>query len=278
MPGNLRKRQHIALSIGGSDSGGGAGVQADLKTFAALGVHGTTAITCVTAQSPAGVAGVQAVRPAIVQLQLETVFRELRPSAVKTGMLFSESIVEVVADLLSQHRDVPVVVDPVMVATSGARLLRRSAFKSLCARLIPLAALITPNVDEAAWLLGREITNQEHLKLAGRELHSRFGCAVLMKGGHLAAAASRRKNKEDRFQIRAIDLFIDERVEIWLEAPFVPEVSTHGTGCTLASAITAYLAHGKSPLAAVRSAKQVITRAIRNSVNCARHDVLWPFR
>ncbi len=267
----------IALSIAGSDSGGGAGVQADLKTFAALRVHGTSAITCVTAQSPVGVTGVQAVRAAIVKLQLEAIYAELRPSAVKTGMLFSEPIIRVVADHLSHHRDVPLVVDPVMVATSGARLLKRSAFQTLCARLLPLATLITPNVDEASWLLEREITTREDLRLAGRELHSRFGCAVLMKGGHLAAALAKSDDKTRPITIQAIDFFFDGRLEIWHEARFIPHVSTHGTGCTLSAAIAAHLAHGKNLLDAVRLAKEDITRAIRNSVRCGRHDVLWPF-
>ncbi len=273
-------RQQIpsALSIAGSDSGGGAGVQADLKTFAALRVHGTSAITCVTAQNPAGVIGVQAVSAAMVRLQVEAVFAKFKPSAVKTGMLFSEPIIRVVTDHLSGHRDVPLVVDPVMMATSGARLLKQSALKVLCARLFPLATLITPNVDEAAWLLDRDIKTHEHLRQAGRELHSRFGCAVLMKGGHLATASVKKAGRKTLTEARAIDLFFDGYLEVWHEAPFLTHVSTHGTGCTLSAAITAHLAHGISLAEAVRLAKEDITHAIQNSVRCGGYDVLWPFR
>lgn len=277
MRGNSREKVPCALSIAGSDSGGGAGVQADLKTFASLRVHGTSAITCITAQNPAGVAGVEAVKPSMVRLQMEAVFAELRPSAIKTGMLFSDSIIRVVADHLSHCRGLPLVVDPVMVATSGARLLKTSAFKVLCARLLPLATLITPNVDEAAWLLDREITTIEHLQSAGRELHSRYGSAILMKGGHLAAATAKKAGKEGSRHIKAVDLFFDGHLEVWHEAPFLPQVSTHGTGCTLSAAIAAHLAHGRSLVESVRLAKEHITHAIRNSVRCGGWDVLWPF-
>lgn len=258
-----------ALTIAGSDSGGGAGIQADLKTFAALGVHGTSALTCITAQNPKSVSRVQAIPPGMVLAQMESVFEAFAPGAVKTGMLFSRAIIEAVSDFFEKRREVPLVVDPVMVATSRARLLKPTAFRALCRRLLPLATLITPNLDEASWLLGRELTTVEELRLAARELHHRFGCAVLAKGGHLATAR--------RGAGRVIDIFHDGRVELELEAPLVRGVSTHGTGCTMSSAVAAHLALGFDLVEAVQMAKLTITDAIRDSVRCGEHDVLWPF-
>ncbi len=178
----------VALTIAGSDSGGGAGIQADLKTFAALGVHGTSAITCITAQNPAGVRGIQACSVEIVRGQMEAVFEELPPAAVKTGMLYSAPIIRAVAALCRRHRGLPLVVDPVMVSTSGAQLLKPAAVKALCAELLPLATLVTPNLDEAEILVGEKLTSVEDLRAAARELHKRFGCAALVKGGHSARA------------------------------------------------------------------------------------------
>src|SRR6266478_5269522 len=147
----------VALTIAGSDSGGGAGIQADLKTFEALGVHGASAIACVTAQNPKRVAGIQVCRPEMVRQQIESVFAELRPAAVKTGMLYSSEIIRVVARFFKNNQRVPMVVDPVMVATSGARLLDPPAIKTLRKQLLPLASLVTPNLDEAAILVGRRL-------------------------------------------------------------------------------------------------------------------------
>lgn len=258
-----------ALTIAGSDSGGGAGIQADLKTFAALGVHGTSALTCITAQNPKSVSRVQAVPPGMVLAQMESVFEAFAPGAVKTGMLFSRAIIEAVSDFFEKRREVPLVVDPVMVATSRARLLKPTAFRALCRRLLPLATLITPNLDEASWLLGRELTTVEDLRAAARELHHRFGCAVLAKGGHLATTR--------RGTGKVIDIFHDGRVELELEAPLVRGVSTHGTGCTMSSAVAGHLALGFDLVEAVQMAKLTITDAIRDGVRCGGHDVLWPF-
>ena len=257
-----RQRLPIALTIAGSDSGGGAGIQADLKTFAALGVHGTSAITCITAQNPRGVTGIQAIRADMVRKQLEAVFAELRPGAVKTGMLFSTEIIHVVADFFASGRRPPLVVDPVMVATSGAVLLKPSAIRALKEQLLPLATLITPNLDEAEILIGRKLRSLADLSSAAREIHERFGCAVLVKGGHLQNAKL------------AVDVFFDGKTLREFTARRVRGVSTHGTGCTYSAAIAAGLAQGEPLPTAVASAKSFITRAIAESYFARKHSVL----
>jgi hydroxymethylpyrimidine/phosphomethylpyrimidine kinase len=263
----MPKRTHlpVALTIAGSDSGGGAGIQADLKTFASLGVHGTSAITCITAQNPKGVLGIQACRPEIVRQQLEAVFAELPPAAVKTGMLYSAEIIRVISHFLKRQPRTALVVDPVMVATSGARLLKPSAIDLLKRDLLPLAAVITPNLDEAEILVGERLRSVEDLRAAARALRQRFGCAALLKGGHL------RGLKE------AVDIFYDGRQELLLSAPFVRGVSTHGTGCTYSAAVAGYLARGRSLPQAVQQAKEYITQAIARSQTTEGHSVLNSF-
>ncbi|HPC60439.1 MAG TPA: bifunctional hydroxymethylpyrimidine kinase/phosphomethylpyrimidine kinase [Verrucomicrobiota bacterium] len=251
-----------ALTIAGSDSGGGAGIQADLKTFAALGVHGTSAITCLTAQNPKGVRSIQAGSVLIVRQQIEAVFDELPPAAVKTGMLYSARIIEVVASLLNRPKAPPLVVDPVMVATSGARLLKAGAIRSLCKSLLPLASLITPNLHEAEILAERSLESVEDMRAAARTLHQRFGCAVLLKGGHLRGLRE------------AADIYYDGRQELLLCAPFIRGVSTHGTGCTYSAAIAAWLARGQPLPQAVQRAKEFITGAIACANQTGRHGVL----
>ena len=251
-----------ALTVAGSDSGGGAGVQADLKTFAALGVHGTSAITCVTAQNPKGVLGVQACRPDMVALQMEAVMKELGPKAIKTGMLYSAAIIREVAGVLRQHPRIPVVVDPVMVSTSGAVLLKDSARKVMEKELFPLAALITPNLDEAGILTGTTIREPEELRECARALHARYGCAILVKGGHLKGMRE------------AVDLFFDGRNELLVSSPFVRGVCTHGTGCTYSAAIAACLAHGQDLDKSVELAKEYISEAITQWLKAGRHTVL----
>jgi len=185
----LRKKLPVALTIAGSDSGGGAGVQADLKTFAALGVHGTSAIACLTAQNPRRVLAVEPCSPKMLRQQIEAVFEELPPAAVKTGMLFSPGNIKVVVNFFrtphSALRTPPLVVDPVMVSTSGVRLLQPAAEKILREKVLPLATLVTPNLDEAEILADQKISSPEDLRSAAREIRSRYGCAVLVKGGHL---------------------------------------------------------------------------------------------
>ena len=251
----------IALTIAGSDSGGGAGIQADLKTFAALGVHGTSAITCVTAQNPKQVLAVEPCSAAMVRKQLEAVFAELPPSAAKTGMLYSAEIIRAVAKFF-RSRKIPLVVDPVMVATSGRPLLKPDAIKILCRELLPLATLVTPNLPEAALLISRPLSSIEDLRHAARELHRRFGCAALVKGGHLRGARE------------AADIFFDGKIELLLTAPFVRGIRTHGTGCTYSAAIAAHLAGGLDLPTAVARAKEYITVAIAQSRKAAGHSVL----
>jgi hydroxymethylpyrimidine/phosphomethylpyrimidine kinase len=252
----------VALTIAGSDSGGGAGIQADLKTFAALGVHGTSAITCVTAQNPRKVLGVEACSPAMVRKQMEAVFSELRPAAVKTGMLYSAGIVRTVADFFRRRRDVPLVVDPVMIATSGARLLKADAVEVLRKELLPLATLVTPNLAEAAVLSGKMPRDVEDMRRAARRIWERFGCAALVKGGHL------RGGRE------AVDIFFDGKNELLLTAPFVRGVKTHGTGCVYSAAIVAHLADGSDLAGAVAGAKEFISRAIGGSKIAGEHGIL----
>jgi len=262
-----RSQLPVALTIAGSDSGGGAGIQADLKTFAALGVHGTSAITCITAQNPKGVYGIQACEAGIVRRQIEAVFEELRPAAVKTGMLYSAPIIRVVANYLLSRQGVPLVVDPVMVSTSGAKLLKREAVKALCGELLPRATLITPNLDEAEILVGEKLSSVSDLRAAARVLNGRFGCAVLVKGGHLRGLRE------------AVDILYDGRQELLLSAPFIRGVSTHGTGCTYSAAIAGHLARGCALPRAVQQAKEYITQAIAQSRIAGRHSVLnWSWR
>src|SRR5690242_12634337 len=197
-----------AATIAGSDSGGGAGIQADLKTFAAVGVHGASVITCVTAQNPDRVLGIQACSRSIVQNQLEAVFLGLHPAAAKTGMLYSSVLIRTVVKFL-HHHGLPLVVDPVMVSTSGAQLLRQSAVTSLAQELLPLATLMTPNLQEAEALTQQRLGSVEDLRDAAKLLQRRFRCAVLVKGGHLRGLRE------------AVDIFYDGREELLLSAPFV---------------------------------------------------------
>jgi hydroxymethylpyrimidine/phosphomethylpyrimidine kinase len=251
------------LTIAGSDSGGGAGIQADLKTFAALGLHGTSVITCITAQNPKEVLGIQAVETAMVKKQLVAVFSELRPQAVKTGMLYSVEIVrEIAAFFSSVKRIPPLIIDPVLVAGSGARLLQTEAIEVLQRELLPLAWLVTPNLVEAEILLDLKIDSVGDLRQAARQVHKQFGCAALVKGGHL------QRMRE------AVDFFYDGRTELLLSAPFIRGMRTHGTGCTYSAAIAAYCALGCALPKAVERGKEFITRAIWQSRRVGRHQVL----
>jgi hydroxymethylpyrimidine/phosphomethylpyrimidine kinase len=258
-----RNNVPVALTIAGSDSGGGAGIQADLKTFAALGVHGTSAIACLTAQNPRRVLAVEPCPPQMLRRQLEAVFEELPPAAVKTGMLFSAANVKVVAKFLKAKKvRPPLVVDPVLVSTSGAKLLRPDALKVLTDRLLPLATLVTPNLSEAEILSGQKISSLEDMADAARIIHARWGCAVLVKGGHLRGSA------------RATDIFFDGTDGLILRAPIVKGVPTHGTGCVYSAAICAALARGKTLPQAVKTGKDFVTRAIANSYCIGKHFAL----
>jgi hydroxymethylpyrimidine/phosphomethylpyrimidine kinase len=256
------RRCPVALTIAGSDSGGGAGIQADLKTFAAFAVHGASAITCLTAQNSRRVLAAESTTAKMLRQQIEAVFQELPPAAVKTGMLVSAENVRTVARFFKGQRRPPLVVDPVMISTSGARLLAPTAIKVLKERLLPLATLVTPNLHETEILTGGRIASVDDMRAAAREIHSRFGCAALVKGGHL------RGTRE------AVDVFYDGRTELLLTAPFIKNVRTHGTGCTCSAAITAALALGHDLPGAVGLAKHYVTQAIAGSYRIGKHSVL----
>lgn len=257
------RRVPVALTVAGSDSGGGAGIQADLKTFAALGVHGTSALTCLTAQNPRRVLAIEATSPKLVRSQLDAITVELQPSAVKTGMLYSNEIIRIFIEWFSSQTRLPLVVDPVMVSTSRASLLRKDALRILMDQLLPLCTVVTPNLDEAMVLSEKpKLNSVEDLRRAARDIHQRYGCAVLAKGGHL------RGGKE------AVDIFYDGQAELLLQAPFVPKISTHGTGCTYSAAVAAFLARGFPLSRSVRQAKEYISNAISNSYRIGKHHGL----
>ena len=240
----------VALTIAGSDSSGGAGLQADLKTFAALGVYGASVVSALTAQNTLGVTGVHTVPASFVTKQLDAVFSDLDVKAVKTGMLANAGIIAAVADALRARPGIPLVVDPVMVATSGDRLLQPDAVEVYRRALFPLATLITPNLPEAAALLGTAVATD----LAGAEAQARallaFGAgAVLVKGGHRAGP-------------EAIDVLAMSHEVVHVKAPWIDTSNTHGTGCTLSAAIAAFLASGRSLVEAVEAAKRYLTGAL----------------
>jgi len=239
----------VALTIAGSDNSAGAGAQADLKTFTALGVYGLTAISCVVAEMPARVSAIQAVDPAIVAEQIRLSFEFFPVGAVKTGLLYSREIVEVVCNTLENARRPFLVVDPVMVASSGNMLLQPDAISLYKERLFPLAALVTPNLDEARTLLGHPVSNEAEMREAVEELAKKFGTAFLLKGGHLRGEA-------------ATDLLFYEGRIVEFSAPFVGGVRTHGTGCTYSAAIAAGAAKGLPLETAIGEAKRFVTRAI----------------
>jgi hydroxymethylpyrimidine/phosphomethylpyrimidine kinase len=244
----------IALTIAGSDSSAGAGIQADLKTFSALGVYGLTAVTCIVGEIPGKVSRIEPVSARIVREQIEVLVNNFPIGAIKTGLLCSAEIISAVAntirgiDRMSAPR-IPVVIDPVIVATSGDPLLEPAAIEAYEKELFPLATLITPNLDEAERLLGTKIKDRQSMHRAGKELEGEFGTAILLKGGHLAGAA-------------ALDLLFVDRKVVEFSAPFVTGVETHGTGCTYSAAITAGIASGLSLEKAIGRAKKFVTEAI----------------
>jgi hydroxymethylpyrimidine/phosphomethylpyrimidine kinase len=249
-------RMKVALTIAGSDSGGGAGVQADLRTFAAHGVHGTSALTAVTAQNSVGVSAWVALDPAMVVAQVEAVATDMRVLAAKTGMLANAGIIAAVADVVARLSLAPLVVDPVMVAKSGDRLLDAAAERAYVERLFPLAALLTPNLHEAEALLGREVRDVPAMRAAARDLAALGARAVLVKGGALPGDA--------------VDVLFDGASVVELFAPRIETANTHGTGCTLAAAISARLACGDGLEDAVRGAKAYLTEGLRRSYTVGR--------
>jgi hydroxymethylpyrimidine/phosphomethylpyrimidine kinase len=239
----------IALTIAGSDSGGGAGIQADLKTFHQFGVFGTSAVVAVTIQNTRGVRGVHLVPPGVVAGQLDALAADLPPDAVKSGMLGSAELVETVADGLARHEFPHYVCDPVMVASSGDRLLDRDAERIVRERLVPLATLVTPNLDEAAILVEDPVETVAQMEKAGRALVAMGADAALVKGGHLPGA-------------EIVDVFVTPTEQRRFTRERVASTSTHGTGCTLSAAIAAELAHGRPLERAVATALDFAHRAI----------------
>jgi hydroxymethylpyrimidine/phosphomethylpyrimidine kinase len=257
-----------ALTIAGSDSGGGAGIQADLKTFSALGVYGMTAVTAVTIQNTKGVWGYEAIPPEAVAAQIRAVVEDIGADAAKTGMLASARIVDAVVEALGETPCPNLVVDPVFASKHGQSLLDDDAVNALRRRLLPLATLATPNLPEAGGLIGRRVETREDMVAAAKHLHSLGARAVLLKGGHQGDPAS------------SADLFYDGERQEWLEAARVDTPHTHGTGCTLAAAIAAHLARGEELLDAVRAGKAFVTEAIRHALEIGSGigpvDQLWP--
>ena len=238
-----------AMTVAGSDSGGGAGIQADLKTFAAIGVHGTSAITALTAQNTLGVTGIFDLPPAFVEAQFDAIAGDIGVDAMKTGMLFNAPIIDAVVRKIQEYGVLKVVVDPVMVATSGDLLLREDAVEAVKGRLLPVALVVTPNRREAEVLAGMEIRSEGDVGQVCRRIHQLGPRYVLVKGGHATGDA--------------VDWLFDGKEMIPYRAARIDTRNTHGTGCTLSAAIAAYLALGRDVLGAVSGAKEYITAAIR---------------
>lgn len=240
----------IALTIAGSDSGGGAGIQADLKTFARFGVYGASVLTAVTAQNTVGVRAWERVAPALVRAQLDAVAEDLRPAAIKSGMLGDAEVVCAVADGIAAHGLTPYVLDPVMVATSGDPLLAPDAVAAIVSRLFPLSSLVTPNLDEASLLVNQRVTDEAGMERAARAMVHELGAsAVLVKGGHLAGE-------------ELVDVLYDGQVMRRFAQRRIDTTSTHGTGCTLSAAIAASLALGRPLLRSVEDGLAYVRRAI----------------
>ena len=236
------------LTIAGSDSIGGAGIQADIKTMLANGVYAMSAVTALTAQNTQGVAAIMDASPEFLAAEIDAVFDDIRPAAVKIGMVSAAALIKVIAGRLRAHKAENIVVDPVMVATSGARLLDENARGSLTAELFPFAALITPNLPELELLTGAAITSREERIDAARKLAAKWGCAVLSKGGHAEKSAD--------------DILVTGGETTVFPGARINTKNTHGTGCTLSSAIAANLAKGASLTAAIRQAKDYVTGAL----------------
>ncbi len=249
-------RMKKVLTIAGSDSSGGAGIQADLKTMLVHGVFGMSAVTALTAQNTTGVRMVQEAAPEFLAAEIDAVFEDIRPDAVKIGMVSSAGLIRVIAERLRAHEAEHIVVDPVMVATSGAKLLQDSASLALRQELFPLAEVITPNIPELSALTGLAVNSRETMVQAARALHVAAGVSVLAKGGHFGEDAS--------------DLLVTADEEKWFAAPRIDNSNTHGTGCTLSSAIASNLAKGFPLAEAVGLAKSYLTGALLSGLNLGK--------
>ncbi|MBQ8747629.1 MAG: bifunctional hydroxymethylpyrimidine kinase/phosphomethylpyrimidine kinase [Clostridia bacterium] len=242
-----------ALTIAGSDCSGGAGIQADLKTMTMNGVYAMSAITALTAQNTTGVRAIQESTPDFLREQLDAVFEDIYPDAVKIGMAASSELICVIADRLRYHKAKNVVVDPVMVATSGSSLMKSDAVQTLAETLLPIATLVTPNIPEAQVLSGKAVENKEDMLSAAKFIGDTYGCAVLLKGGHSINDAN--------------DLLYANGETVWFEARRINNPNTHGTGCTLSSAIAANLAKGCDLETSVRRAKEYISLALADMLD-----------
>jgi hydroxymethylpyrimidine/phosphomethylpyrimidine kinase len=249
----------VALTIAGSDSGGGAGIQADLKTFTAMGVFGTSAITCITAQNPDAVTGIEAVSPKLIAAQIKAVTTGFPVAATKTGMLFSKEVILAVARTLKTVESGPLIVDPVMVSTSGSRLLKMDAMEALFREILPRATVITPNLNEAEILAGCRIKSLKDLQQAALIISHRFGTACLAKGGHLTGGT-------------VVDVLCQDNEFTFYTAPRVRlKGNTHGTGCTFSAALTAAMAMNEDLHEAVAIAKSFVTSALKQARPAGRH-------
>ena len=255
MDKNETYRYPVALTIAGSDSGGGAGIQADIKTFSSLGVFGASAITAITAQNTQGVRGIQAISPEILRGQIEAILEDFIVDAIKIGMLHNKDAVKVVSETLPSFRRTSIILDPVMISTSGSKLLEDDAIRTIMDELFPKATLLTPNIPETEYLSGIKINNEADILCAARKLQEKGYNAILIKGGHIPG-------------VETVDrLFINENNPICLASPTVETFNTHGTGCTLSSAIAAYMALGHSLVEAVRLAKEYMNNALVHGAN-----------
>lgn len=244
------------LTIAGSDSSGGAGIQADLKTMTVNGVYAMSVITALTAQNTQGVTGILDVSPEFITEQMDAVFTDIYPDAIKIGMVSSSEIVEAIAASLEKYQAKNIVLDPVMVATSGAKLLKEEAMDSLINRLIPLADVITPNIPEGEILAGMEITNEDEMIKAAEKIGKKYDCAVLLKGGHRVNDANDLLYRDGEFK--------------WFRSERIDNPNTHGTGCTLSSAIGANLAKGYDIDQAIEKAKDYLTGALRAGLDLGK--------
>ena len=237
-----------ALSIAGSDCSGGAGIQADIKTMTANGVYAMTAITALTAQNTTGVTGIMEVTPEFLAQQLDSIFTDIRPDAVKIGMVSSSALIQVIAEKLKEYKAENIVVDPVMVATSGSKLISDDALETLKTCLMPLSSILTPNIPEAEVLAEMKVETEEEMILAAKKISETFHCAVLCKGGHQLNDAN--------------DLLYRDGEYKWFHGKRIQNPNTHGTGCTLSSAIASNLAKGYSMDESVKRAKDYISEAL----------------
>ena len=248
----MRRTYYISLSIAGSDSCGGAGIQADLKTFSALGVYGMSVVTAITAQNTLGVYDIMAVSPSVVRKQIEAVFDDMRPDSLKIGMLFNSDIIEEVSCRLSSYKANNIVLDPVMISTSGSQLLENNAIEAMVRKLFPIADLVTPNKYEAEYISGKKIVSTDDVLYCGHRILDLGAKAVLIKGGHF----------DDDIMTDYL-FFSKNQAPEKFSMQRVATINSHGTGCTLSSAIAAYLAQGYSMTSAVSQAKKYLNMALR---------------